>query len=248
MHIAAFTHPKHGQCEAFVKLYPAEHGVNRGLVNEITAYLCAHALNLPQPKSAFLANIPLTHLRRMPPWLRQAALHHPEMPAFCTLRLDGSSAAVLVPQEELSTVREDVAAWDDLPHAIALDENIANSDRHLNNLIRLGRKKYALIDGGRLAHTLERPHWNNRTLDPAHLYRNRLSEHVWQHNPTEHDLSLMRCRALEHPSALSSVLPELDYWWQHLLPEADHRTFRDFLQRRAYDLTALLAKRYHRLT
>src|SRR5690606_37556220 len=113
--------------------------------------------------------------------------------------------------------------------------------------IRLGRKKYALIDGGRLAHTAEHPHWNSRTLNPGHLYRNRLSETVWRHAPTEHDLALLRCRALKHPDAFSSVLPELDYWWQHLLPEADHRTFRDFLKRRAQDLTDLLAKRYHLL-
>lgn len=247
VHIAGFDHPTKGACEAFVKLYPADGSANRGLANELTAFLYAHALNIPQPELAFIANVPLKRLGRLSGWLATAAKAHETLPGFCTLRLDGASAAVRVPNTEMPSLIEDIQKWPDLPNAVALDENIANTDRHLNNLIRLGRRRFAVIDGGRLANSPDSVHWTAKSLDPTALYRNRLSEHVWHHNPENKAVSLMLDLATKHPVAFDRIADELDYWWRLLLSPADHALFKAFMQTRTHSLDLVIRKRYHRL-
>lgn len=247
VHIAGFDHPMRGTCEAFVKLYPADGSANRGLTNELTAYLYAHALSIPQPELAFVANVPLKRLGRLSGWLATAAKTHETLPGFCTLRLDGASAAVRVPKTEIPSLIEDIQKWPELPNAVALDENIANTDRHLNNLIRLGRRRFALIDGGRLANDPDSTDWNAKSLDPTALYRNRLSEHVWQHKPENKAVSLMLDLATQHPVAFDRIADELDYWWRLLLSTADHTLFKAFMEARTRSLELVIRKRYNRL-
>ncbi len=247
VHIADFRHPKFGDCTAFVKIYPFEQGNNRGLVNEITAHLCAHAVGVTQPGFAFVANVPLKRLGRLSGWLADAAKHHTTLPGFCTQRLEGKSAAVRVPNTDMPSLIEDIQNWDELPKAVALDEHIANTDRHLNNLIRLGKKRFALIDGGRLANPEGTEHWSPPTLMPDALYRNRLSEHVWNHQPDDDAIGRMLIMAAEQPAVYQAIAAELDYWWSLLLPSDHHMAFKNFLESRTNLVEALIRKRYHRL-
>lgn len=249
--IASFEHPVEGYIEAYVKLYPHQNGLNRGLVNEITGYLYGHALQVPQPDHAFLAEIPLNRLRNIDQhlptghWLHGALKTTNTWPGFCSSRLDGKSAAVHVPDTEIYAVREDIAAWGDLPRAVAMDENIAHVDRHFNNLIRLGRKKYAVIDNGRLVNgNSER--WTCDMLDPSALYRNRLSEHVWAHRPADETISAMIDFAQRHQAAFATIKQELEYWLRLLLPK-EHADFNSFLSSRTESVEWLLRKRYQRL-
>lgn len=247
VHIASFLHPVHGPCEAYVKLYPNDSGANRGLVNEITGYLCAHALGVPQPEIAFVASIPLKQLRNPRRWLAEARKKHETWPAFCTKRLDGKSAALRVPNSEMGAVIADVSAWSKIADAIALDENIAHTDRHLNNLLRIGRRNYALIDNGRLATTTDNPNWTLPDLNSGKLYRHRLSERIWNHTPDDETISRILDAATNHYPALEIVRDELNYWCDLLLTDNDKDAFSAFIAQRTQNIEALLRKRYHRL-
>jgi hypothetical protein len=242
VHIAAFAHPEHGACEAYVKLEPES--TNKHIANEITSYLCAHALGIPQPEIAFVANIPLNRLRKPPQWIKALAKTQAIMPAFCTKRLDGESAAIRVPATDIPLLANEIAKWEFLEKAVALDDNIAQTDRHLNNLIRLSRNKYAIIDGGRLANQDSTSCWNPSTLDALSLYRNRLSEHIWSHKPSQRSVDQMLDNSQHHAVKLISVAEELKYWWRNLLEPAECQAFANFLHHRSYHLEVLIRKRY----
>lgn len=242
VHIANFHHPEHGPCDAYVKLYETD--VGKSLANEITAYLCAHALSITQPKHAFIANIPLDRIKNPPGWIKRLSKTHKTYPAFCTTRLDGHSAALRLPFEsDLKHIVDDVAKWPELERAVTLDENLASTDRHLNNLIRLAPKKYALIDGGRLAND-EDGCWTISTLNALNLYRNRLSERVWDHKPKQQCIDKMIDSASTHSVLLEQVAEELRYWWSQLLTPEDSVQFDKFLNDRTSNLGLLVRKRY----
>lgn len=251
--IASFQHPVAGLVEAYVKLYPYQKEMNKGLINEVTGYLYGHALQVPQPAHAFLAEIPLKKLREieqhLPPghWLREVMDMYSvdKWPGFCSTRLDGKSAAVHVPDSEISALREDIAAWSDLPRAVAMDENIAHVDRHFNNLIRLSRKEYAVIDNGRLVNGMDEQ-WTCDMLDPSALYRNRLSEHVWGHKPNDTIITEILDFAQRHQAAFATIENELEYWLGLLLPK-ERADFSNFLSSRTESVEWLLRKRYQRL-
>lgn len=245
VHIAAFHHPEHGACEAYVKLEPTS--TLKHLANEITSYLCAHALGVPQPEFAFLANIPLARLRNSPGWIKKLAKTQATMPAFCTKRLDGDSAAIRVPDSKMPELISDVAKWDCLEKAVSLDENLAQTDRHLNNLIRLSRGKYAVIDGGRLANLENDVYWNESTLETLKLYRNRLSEKIWDHRPPQRSVDKMLNHSQEHADLLITVADELKYWWHHLLEHSECQAFANFLHHRSHHLEVITRKRYRML-
>lgn len=144
VHVAHFEMPNGKRVDAYAKLYPFDGGANRGMVNEVTGYLIARAMGITQPASAFIAQIPIKKISSPKhDWLKQARKITDTYPAFCTERLDGKSAAFRVPDLELPLVIDDVRQWKELPYTVAMDENIAHTDRHLNNLIRLGRRRYA---------------------------------------------------------------------------------------------------------
>lgn len=247
--VAKFIHPALGKVEAFCKLYPLTND-NRGLVNEITGFLFGHSLNVPQPEHAFIANVPLEKLRDISRifapehWIRNVG-DTKDWIAFCTTRLDGKSAAIHLNDAEIQVVIEDVAGWIDLPRAVALDENIAHVDRHLNNLIRLGQKRYALIDNGRLVDGVSEC-WTKDMLAHDKLYRNRLSECIWKHRPDEDSISSLINFSLDHHEAFSRISEELAYWLKLLAPN-DYAEFENFLKARASDLEWLLKRRYNRL-
>lgn len=230
-----------------VKLYHNEINQNRGMVNEITGWLIAHALGLPQPSRAFVVKVPMAELEKpRQPWvaeLKKAAVHYW---AFATLKLPAESAALQFNNAaDLPLLVEDIRRWDSLPGAVALDEHIANTDRHLNNLLRLGKASYALIDNGRLAVEGGITNWRAAELDPNNLFTNQLSCHL------EKDMNMtsgtVRAAAV-HKDAMDKVRAELEDWWRRLLPDSTERTaFDTFLTARAADLSILLSRRFHLL-
>lgn len=228
---------------AYCKLYPEEGGTNRGLVNEVTGYLCAHALGVTQPPVAFIAEIPISRLTNPPSWLLSA----PTYPAFCTERLEGKAAGIRVFHEhDARIVLEDVRGWRGLHGAIALDESIAHVDRHLNNLIRTGPRNYAVIDNGRLINPRSE-RWTVDQLVDIKLYDNRLSEKTWANRPGNDDASKTLKCAAAHEVAMQSISSELDYWLGLLLDGNDASRFRDFIHSRMKDAELLLRNRFGRL-
>lgn len=232
-----------------VKLYQHENKQNRGMVNEITGWLITHALGLPQPGRAFLVNVPMAELEKpMPDWvaeLKRQAVHYW---AFATIKLPAESAALRFNNADLPLLADDIRRWTNLPSAIALDEHIANTDRHFNNLLRLSKSNYALIDNGRLAVESGVAHWRLSELDENHLFTNRLSFQCWNDRPEKGMASITVKAAVAHIDALIKVRAELEDWWCRLLTNDDERiAFDNFITTRATDLSILLSRRYHLL-
>ncbi|RYF60741.1 MAG: hypothetical protein EOO27_04785 [Comamonadaceae bacterium] len=249
VHFAEFHHPADGPLTAAVKLFPST-PTHRGLINEITGWLVANALELPQPKRAFLARIPLERLGPLRGWLREAAAGKSHWVGFCTQRLPGQSAALAFHPDSLLSpaLLTDVKGWAHLHPTIALDEHIANTDRHLNNLRRLGRQQYAVLDHDRLAtpnaHVRD---WNLASVDANRQYAHRLSDAIWPEGPGDRDYGATQLCAGTHANRLTEVLPELQHWAYRLLPPAEAKAWTAFMQARAQVLEVLLAKRYRRL-
>ncbi len=247
--VATLQHPdpEVGLVTAYCKIYAHRTG-NRSLINEITGYLFAHACGVPQPQNAFIAQIPISKLQDVESifgddhWLLKNQLY----PAFCTTRLDGKSAAVYFSESD-KYLMEDISKWPDLPRTVALDENIAHTDRHLNNLMRIGRRKYAAIDNGRLV-CEDNDSWTTDMLLPKKLYRNRLSEKIWNHKPNKNVISHILLHAKDHEMAIDHIKDELLYWSKMFIPEPlERNAFQDFLEQRTKMISTLIAQRYQSL-
>lgn len=233
-----------------IKLYPGEDGKNRGMVNEITGWLLSHVLRLPQPGQAYLVKVPVKELSApLPAWIRglkkQKVSHYW---AFATAKLPAESAAIQFHRSDLPLLVEDLKNWEFLPHAIALDEHIANTDRHLNNLLRLGKANYALIDNGRLAVEDGERNWQTSYLNANRHYTNLLSSHCWKDNPPRGNAATVIHAGDKHADALGNVRNELVDWWRRLIPDlVERQAFDHFITSRANSLSNLLSHRYRQL-
>jgi len=247
--VATFSHPNLAKpVTAYCKIYPLNEG-ERGLINEIIGYLFAHALGVPQPIHAFIAQIPIHAMyKELSAQLGEShwLLSYTYYPVFCTTRLDGKSAGIYI-TESSQDVCDDIAAWPDLPKTIALDENIAHTDRHINNLLRIKKHTYAAIDNGRLVCD-KSERWTVGMLDADKLYRNRLSEHIWLHQPTKKNIHHTLFCADQHATSTNHIENELLYWIQSFIKEPqEQQAFYDFLQQRTGAVSCLIRQRYQHL-
>lgn len=229
------------------KLYPSEDGRSRGMVNEITGWLVTHAMRLPQPERAFVLRVPIAELAApLPPWIRTLKREKvKDYWAFATVKMPAQSAAIQFNNTDLPLLVDDIRIWPELPRAVVLDEHIANTDRHLNNLLRLGKGNYALIDNGRLAVEGSDRNWQTAHLKADRLYSNLLSQMCWNDRPNKDDQSLALGTGTNQHDVLGAVRAELEDWWRRLIPDvAERNAFRNFVVERAAALDALLKKRY----
>jgi len=251
---ASFQHPEYGLIPAYCKVYKPENS-NRGLINEIIGFLYGDALNVPQPKHAFIAQVPRSYLTGLAKlgklcWLNQRK--DSEFLVFGTSTLDGRSAAIHFsnPPEsaQVSKLISEIANWQHYPHAIAVDENIAHVDRHCNNLIRLNRNSFALIDNGRLVNELDES-WTASALDHNLHYSNRLAE-MLEFVPTNQTSNIISSSigvSSKHPIMCVKITDELAYWIDLLVPQSDGEAMKQFLLKRNEATECLLRTRYNRL-
>lgn len=249
--IGEFRHPD-GDITAYCKLYDEN---TKGIINEIVGFLAAYALGISQPQHAFITMLPSTRL----PGFAATAKSRPEnrwmqgksnVLCFCTSRLDGHSAAIHLDSAigfSWNELCEDIARWQEYGAAVALDENIAHADRHANNLLRLAKQRYALIDNGRLVNSLGEQ-WDCTMLDAGRLYNNRLfslleSRSGGSPGKDEIGSKAVLC-AEQHPHKLKSVEEELLFWLNTFLAQPEYQAFRQFLTDRTKDLPCLLKRRF----
>lgn len=243
-----FDSAKQHDVTVCVKFYPGENGANRGMVNEITGWLISKALGIPQPEHAYLVQVPLANLP-LPkaPWLKAVRKEAKHYWAFATIKMPAQSAALKFDGRSIPLLLDDIRKWDALPNAVALDEHIANTDRHLNNLLRLGSGNYALIDNGRLAVEGGETNWARIDLEAGRHYTNQLSS-TWLGPDCRNnkDAGYALTAADSHPNALASVQDELHEWWERLIPDpADRAAFSHFVGERSRILSTLLKTRFH---
>lgn len=250
VHLSRFTMPNGDKIEAYAKHYNAQTD-GRGIVNEITGYLTAHALGISQPKRAFIAHIPLKRLdiksNKKAKWLADVKKSQPTYLAFCTQRIDGKGAGYRVPVIDMPMIAQDVGSWSQFADTVALDENIAHVDRHYNNLIRFGKNDFSLIDNGMLAvdRAISR-NWTTADLSSSALYENRLLANTQRLAPSiviDNKSNFVK-KSSRHGSALNDIMPELEFWWQTLLTPTDYAAFRHFFVERTQNLESIVRKRH----
>lgn len=247
---AAIRHPELGILASHCKLYPRGNG-ERGIINEIIGFLFAHALGIPQPRAAFLAHIPRKHIPLAKlgkdHWVNQH--QEPQILAFCTASLFGKTAAMSYkPLDETQTkyMLEDISHWGHCANTIALDENIAHVDRHANNLIRLGKRSYAVIDNGFLASTTSF-NWIPDDLVIEREFPNRMATYMTLVNEKQRET--IKGSAIsageKHAETCTHITEEMKYWIGCLLPQSEGIAFMQFLLQRAEKTPWLLKHRYH---
>jgi hypothetical protein len=254
VHVAQVHHPKHGGKASFIKLYPPGQAGKRGLANEVSGYLVASACDLPQPGSASIVPVPLDKLPDgRPAWvgecvamLKAQGSEHFLYPGFCTGPLEGQSAFFSLQGRDPDLLRQDLLKWRDLPRVLAFDDGIANVDRHLNNLVRLSRQKYAVIDHGRLVQSLG--NWDVSQLDAMALFRHRLLEILYLGNSADDaTVSATLDEAVKLGAVMGKVSGEVGYWLRKILGDADGSAFLEFLTQRLGNIELVLRKRHRRV-
>ena len=131
---------------AFVKLFPP--GVRYQCVyNEVVARNLARQCDLPSPMT-FACACPRRLLDG-----EMAAQSSNEPPSDFVLGVASISAQprpVKQRLDDFSAAWEDLSCWPRITDLAVFDELIANDDRHLSNLLRLGSRNYVLIDNERI--------------------------------------------------------------------------------------------------
>jgi hypothetical protein len=246
VHIARMQ-PGDDEREFYVKLYPGEQGKSRGLINEIIGYLVLHGMAVPQPPVAFLARIPVDDLLApKQQWLRNFQGKGVAYWGFCSEKVPGRAAAIHFSGVAKALLTPDMERWEKLPVALAADENIAHTDRHFKNVIRLAEGQYAMIDNGRLIS--EARNWKRSELKRDKLYRHRLSEHLWNHCPPNTIASGTALWAKTASVSFASIQQELEYWLGLFkIPMMERKALLEFLLWRASNLEDLIKKRFNLL-
>lgn len=253
MHAAQFHHPEDGQIIAYAKLYPMQNGdgaSNRGLLNEIVAFILGRNLGVPLADHAFVCFIPLAKLHNpVPGWVKKLLKDDKQAsyPAFCTSRIDGASALIDFQQTGHTSFAQELRRWKALPLATRFDQHITNTDRHLGNLIRTEKFTYRLFDHGRLV--TQDGHWGAADLQQAQTQKNpdRLLQRAWPDNCPDDAVSEILHSADYHQTALNLSLPELRWWWQHLVDPTEAAGLEEYLSVRAKDLSRMYRDEYNRL-
>lgn len=133
--------------DVYAKIYPFTNN-DRSIFNEIVGYLVAHALQIPQPSHAYIAlmdtkTILVNNHNNMPNNLMDLLQKEKYYPIFCTAKIDKSQTVFEYHRWTPSLIAE-VAKWQYLPDTIAMDNTIAHTDRHLNNILRTDKYIYII--------------------------------------------------------------------------------------------------------
>lgn len=208
---------------AWFKLFTA---ADRQFVNEITGYLLARHCQLPCPPEAFIVHVPVETLKKIHPGLSFDGPRE-TLPLWASRDLEGRSARYHF-NTPTDLLTKELQGWDFLADAVAFDEWVANMDRNLQNLIYLGKKRWALIDHG---HIMGSPAWT--ALDASMRTRNVLKMVAWPGVPIpRQNEDAIITSAESHDAPFSQAIAELRHWWSKLLPESDVKAMESFLLER----------------
>lgn len=154
---------ENGRLNAYVKRQSAP-----AMLAEIVSALVGRALGLPIPRP-FVVLISRSALPQSRHW-------EPEDVAALAFALEDARAVSFKRYVERHALGDAeifsrLKAWDRLQEMLCLDEWLANTDRHLGNLLFDG--EFWLIDHGRAFNV---PRWPREPLHAARLYDSRLSD------------------------------------------------------------------------
>ncbi len=241
--IASFNHPTHGVLECYCKPY---NETGKGLFNEIVGFLTIYDHKLPQPEYAFIAILDKPEIPYISQqakgnylWLKNAE----QVICFCTSRLDGHSAAIHINKPVLNKLVDEVIEWSNYPASLVNDEIVAHTDRHLNNLIRLHKGAFALIDNGRLINEYSED-WSENQLIEGMLYTNRLYD-LLENKLNKRSKIFSKCMEASKNFATinTDIQSEICHWAKLLLSPEECNKYIDFQKYRKGNAQCLMRNR-----
>lgn len=226
-HAAWIRDDRGGKFRAYLKLYTKK---NKELINEITGYLIASALELPQTDKAFFIHVPIEELRKIYTGIDFGDHDKDTIPLWGTREIPGETPKIRFSGVASRILKRDLKKWNKLVDVIAFDEWTANTDRNTGNLVRQRTGKYYIIDHGALA---TGPDWTIRTLAPGKLYINKLISIVWGDDVGLRQVNSMIDACKKHKSAYALAKDKLWLWWEEALSGEEVRSLDVFLNERA---------------
>jgi hypothetical protein len=244
--VVMLSHPDYtGPRPFYAKFYNDKNNRSRGLANEAAAYILANRFGLQQPPKACIARIPLdkldlNSLPKTHDWLKKTAKVRNGYHAFCTEAINAKTPFHHYGKDAFEAMKDDIVRWPDLAKTMAFDDIIANVDRHLNNLIRIGPSTYAVIDHGRLvAHD---GNWTATHLIDTQSYTNRLLDILFD-DPSEAANGMIA--AAEGAISILTGTEEVRHWVSQITQsDDDGKAFNKFVQARTISAPQRLAQRY----
>lgn len=219
------------------------------VLNEISGWLLAKACGLPCPPKAFFIQLPVNSL---PSYNGPQPLPQPDpngyVICFATQAVANTAVRGIYPTELL--VKEQ-SEWPLCDKTIAFDEAIANTDRHLFNLLRRSEGDFVLIDHGFLLRDANIPypiHWDSGMLEAMteESFENLLHKNTYplfgRSSPAVCVNGLTQGTGFSDKihQAAKSVLFEIAFWCSKLLPGTSARWLRFLTQRTRQDLMSTL--------
>lgn len=242
--IASFAHPyKDKPIDMYAKVYPMTCG-DRSIFNEIVGYLMGKVLNIPQPEYACVAFVRIDELIKndsinfFKTPFGQAIKDEESYPVFCTSKVEKSKTAFEFSLSRFSEILvREFCSCADYSKTTALDSSIAQIDRHLNNVLRVGKNKFYFIDNDQLVRKYDNSGWLTKDLVPNKKYTNKLYEFAKTNfTPRNFDKlnSSMVEESLKHGKAWESIVDEVNLWKDRLYQgnTADYDEFIEFLEYR----------------
>jgi hypothetical protein len=217
---------------AYVKAY---HESTKGLVNEVTGHVLGACARLRVPPFAAVILVPKLAIQDAPPWITQSA--EATIPCWCTsdmaapnIKLHFSINAMSHPSHMLPVIDE-LRGSQDIQKVMALDDWIGNVDRNLGNLLRLAKRRYVLIDHGRI---LGGPAWFHLALADTLTQRDNVLRKILGPcaQTPGYRKELADIARLYHAEAAALACHELLDWWDMLLDVADMEAAAKFLDDR----------------
>lgn len=244
--VLTLQHPESTQHKPFyAKFYPDLDRRSRAMANEVAGYILAHRYGLPQPPRACLARIPLNKLdlKSLPKqhqWLKTVSKNKANYHAFCTEAINAPTPWHHYGKAAFEAMKEDIRRWPDHAKTMAFDDIVANLDRHMNNLLRIGESRYALIDHGRLV--VASGHWQSTDLQAENEFNNRLLDILYSDPST---VANGMIAAAESATALLTGTAEVSHLISHLTQSpGESQAFDKFIQSRTISAPKRIAKRY----
>lgn len=219
------------------------------LINEITGWLLSKACGLPVADSAFVAGIRAGDLPHDLLATLSSSTPTDVLYFFCTEEISESQARGIVPTD---TLIEEQSKWLHSHATLALDEWLANADRHVGNLVRRSKDDFVLIDYGRLLARNPVPPWwapdelggLQSTPFANHLHHN---TYVFRNitNPRSVTAGFEDCarKAQLQSDAMRRALFEIAYWCSEIAP-GHSSDWLAFLVARVQNARQLLADRF----
>ncbi len=212
------------------------------LVNEITGYIIARALNIPTAEKACIIRIEKHIIEEQ---LGQK-IDTPAniIPLWCVSQINGRTpnqiySAELAWQNPVFTAS--LQRWPKLPDLIAFDDWVANNDRNTGNMIKTGRDTYSVFDHD---HIFNSPAWTHETLPHNLISQNKIVDGILGGDPSLPIKNKVAHITQEHLSSFTAIESELLYWWQLLLNKDEFNAARQFVYNRARYYSDRLKSRY----